>query len=97
MATVTLLGENDMKTMLDYVKQGESGPDGFTVLFPPDFDVLGAARKADAADEMLEALRRVQKALADYRDGLRIDEGSLEELKYLVVDAAIAKAEGRTP
>lgn len=37
------------------------------------------------------ALIRVQIALANHRDNLPIKEGSLEELKYLVVDGAVEK------
>jgi len=54
-----------------------------------------------AAPDMLEALQEVQKALACFRDDEQYvhpvhGELCLEEVKYVLVDAAIAKAEPNT-
>lgn len=43
--------------MTRFVRQGESGPDGFTVVFPPAFDCFTASRYADAGPQLESALR----------------------------------------
>ena len=61
----------------------------------PDYETQRAnARLIAAAPELLEALKAVQIALAAVRDNKPIPQGTLEELKYLVVDTAIECAEG---
>ncbi len=54
------------------------------------------ARLIATAPDLLAALQKVQQELANYRDGKPLECGSFEELKYLVVDAAIAKATGES-
>lgn len=46
-----------------------------------------------ASPDMLAALRTVQDTIRLWRDG-EVDEGAIEELKYVTVDTTIAKATG---
>ena len=64
-----------------------------------DIYYIGVRHKSDArliaaAPELLEALRTVQTEIAKWRDGEA--HMNFEDMKYCVVDAAIAKAEGGT-
>ena len=69
---------------------------------PPRHIIVAALKKelgpapADErrTPELLEALRTVQTEIAKWRDGEA--HMNFEDMKYCVVDAAIAKAEGRT-
>lgn len=94
--SVEPLTETHTESMYQLVRRGESGPDGFVVLFPPEFDVFKAAKMADAVPELLEACKRIvgyvdenaeADAMSDYRALLQ----SLGEIADFA-RAAITKA-----
>lgn len=82
---------------------GINGPDQYrtrlaTFTSPEAAKVYGPMLAA--APDLLAALRLVQTALANYRDGEAVLLPShpnlcMEEIKYCIVDAAINVAEGR--
>lgn len=79
------------QSMYELVRTGESMPEGFSVLFPPQFDVFSAARKADNHDRLVEALEFIVNDTPEPGEDAQLTvEG------YNKACAALAAARGET-